>query len=144
MDMDCLRSRFTNPHWSACRAPLGTLSAFTAQTLVSGAAPALSGMHSRCQKDAPDQVVQVVCLQPKMEWLKLASRRNKAARQDVAGTHGKYCRPAGGRHLLMFFSRWRQMPSSLGGGSVTYLLTRAGYFSEAATFLPYSPALAIA
>src|ERR1700722_9410424 len=36
MDMDSLRSRFTSPDWPACRAPLGTRSAFTARTLASG------------------------------------------------------------------------------------------------------------
>jgi len=30
-----------------------------------------------------------------MEWLKVAPRGNKAARQDVAGVRGKYCRPTG-------------------------------------------------
>src|SRR5580704_6778922 len=91
MDMDSLRSKFMTPDWSACRAHLGFIGIYRSDFSFgrrAGVVPDAFAMPEGCA----EQAAQVVCLHSKIEWPKVASRGNQAARQNVVGVRGKNCR----------------------------------------------------
>src|SRR5580704_2006630 len=92
MDMDCLRSKFYDSGLvCVSRAPgyfIGIYRSDFSFGRRAGVVPDAFAMPEGCA----EQAAQVVCLHSKIEWPKIASRGNQAARQNVVGVRGKNCR----------------------------------------------------